>query len=1155
MSEHAIIVIPETGAIIAGYEVLGELGRGGMATILKARHRKTGEERAIKLILPTVQSEEAHQRFELEYQTLARLNHPSVLRVYESGVHEGKPYILMECVEGRELGEIVEGWRELPPHERFLQAEDLLVQIARALEYIHEQGFVHRDVTPSNIMLLPDGTIRLMDFGVVKDPGADLTTVGEVVGTVAYIAPEQITGDRVDARTDLYALGAVLYLMLTGRRPFNARTLAGYLDKHLHRPARAPREFVPTVPVKLDEICSRLLAKDPADRFCSATHLLHVLDDSRRTLEAPGGAKTWHPPVVGRAGELAQVREAVARLAAGDGGLTIVEADSGMGRTALSYEAVAQAERLGIAAGVGRNTANDQRAFEGYRTLYEQLRALDESSNEALEVALGGQSVGNVPMERWRVFSAFAELIRKGGSRLLILDDLDQADRGTIELTEYLVRNLIGIEGFPLLIVGTRCTLGNRDPLRTLMDEEEVKVSPEIIRLGPLGVPAVEELLLTLVVDETRVRLLAARLQREGEGNPYFIGEMIRGLMDQGVIDLPDPEKRGHITLDAHAIAESRLPVPASIRDAIRERLNPLSHDARLLVGVLAVARQEMDLSLLCMVAMMEEERVLRSMDELVQQGLVRERFLGETEYFELARNRLKDVLLAETKYEDQSTFHRRIGEALERIHRRRISYIVESLAYHFEHGEVPAKAYPYLIKAADKLMQRTFVAEALEYLNRAVAIEPDAREFMTLEDADRRLAELQLSRSKALFHLGRWAEAAEEVKRVDQLAEELGDPRLVAGTATELGFQARRIRDLKTASVQLQRAAENARACGDGRLEILPLYELGGVAWGEGDLERARDRWIEGLARSEQFNDEPKIAMGYAALGLLAICRGQSADARRKLELAIEVCEKHGLMERLTVSRINLVELYHFTGNFRKGLHLADRTVAQAQEVRHRYGEGMGLRYRTIMLTDIGRTLEALENAQESIRIHREMGNKEEELSSLIVSVRCGLAQGAYDEVMPMLDASLALLEDYDTEGFAPVVHAWRGRVLAMQGKMDAACSAVELATKQTGRAWPHQKVRANLNLARSYLLLDAPQEALTLAEEALRIADSCGYRHYAMRARRVIMSASTDEVVVARHRRVADALARSLAANLSRDDAAAFLKMHGVPQRVTLV
>jgi len=1145
--------IPGPGEIIGAYEVRSTIGRGGMATILDAVHRETGEVRAIKLMLPGTHTQEIKERFRLEYQTLSRLDHPGVLRVFEADTLDETPYIVMERIDGIELGVAIEEWREMPPTERYQLTHALLTNIALALEYIHEQGLVHRDVTPSNIMLLSDGSIRLMDFGVVKDPGTDLTSVGEVVGTVAYIAPEQITGDRVDSRTDLYSLGAVLYLMLTGRRPFSARTLAGYLDKHLHRPPRNPRELVPTIPRRLDEICTRLLAKDPADRFCSATHLLHVLDEETRMLDLGPESRSWHPPVVGRAGEMAQVREAVARLQGGEGGLIVIEAEHGLGRTALSFEAMAQADRLNIAVGVGRNTAPDQLAFEGYHTLFEQLQDKVDDPSRALEAAFGSHTIGDTPIERWKVFASFKDLIQAGGTRIVVMDDLDQADRGTIEMTEYLVRNLVGQEGFPVLFVVTRSEPGVIDPLRTLLDE--TGVTPEIIRLGPLGVPAVEELLLTLVVDEPRVGLLAQRLCREGEGNPYFIGEMIRGLMDEGVIVIGQANKRGRITLDSSAISESSLPIPTSIRDAIRERLGPLSPEARRVIGVLAVARQEMDLRLLCMAAATDEESLLACMDELISAGLVRERQVGETERFELARNRLKDVLLEETPEPDRRVYHCRIGEALERLHRRRVPYIVEALAHHFEQGETPAKAYPYLIQAADKLMQRTFVAEAIEYLERAAAIEPDAREYMTLDDADRRLAELHLKRSKALFHLGRWSEAATLVQRADSLAQELNDPKLLAGAATELGFQARRIRDLVNAKKHLERATEYARAHGDARLEILPLYELGGVAWSQGDLERARDRWIEGLARSEQFNDEPKIAMGYAALGLLSLCRGQSAEARRKLEQAIEVCEKHGLMERLTISRINLVELYHLTGNFRKGLLLADQTVAQAQEVRHLFGVGLGLRYRTIMLTDIGRYTEAAENAQESLRIHRDMNNKEEELSSMIVSCRCGLAQGSLEEIKPLLDACLELIEDYDTEGFAPVIHAWRAQIAALEGRMNEAHKAVAMSLAEGGRTWPHQKVRANLNLARAYLLMNVPDEAATLAEEALRISDGCGYRHYAMRARLVIMQASEDEPAVARHQRVSQALARSLAANLSREDASAFLEVHGIAPRVSLV
>ena len=364
MTAIASVIVPEPGSRIGDYEVIGELGRGGMAVILTARHVETDEVRAVKLMLPGTHVEEVVQRFHLEFDILARLDHPGVLKVFEAGDIDGRPYIVMEFLDGVELGQAVDSWKDIQPAERFKKSRETLVAVATALEYVHGQGLVHRDVTPSNIMLLRDGTVRLMDFGVVKEPGADLTSVGEVVGTAAYIAPEQITGARVDARTDLYGLGAVLYLMLTGRRPFSARTLAGYLEKHLNRPVRPPRELVPTVPKVLNDICVRLLAKEPTARFGSSSHLLHALDEPAASDDLLDQT-SWNPGVVGRASEIAQVREAVARLAAGTGGLMVVEAAYGMGRTSLSEEAIKAAQRFGLVTTIGRNTAPDQRAFEG----------------------------------------------------------------------------------------------------------------------------------------------------------------------------------------------------------------------------------------------------------------------------------------------------------------------------------------------------------------------------------------------------------------------------------------------------------------------------------------------------------------------------------------------------------------------------------------------------------------------------------------------------------------------------------------------------------------------------------------------------------------------------------------------------------------------
>lgn len=1125
-----------------------------MAVVLEAVDARTDERRAIKLMLPSARGEEPTRRFRGEFRALARLSHPNVLKVYEGGIHLDRPYFVMELLEGHALREEVALWRELAPTERVRRAESVLVQMARALEYIHARGLVHRDVTPANIFLLPDGTARLTDFGVVKEPGGELTTVGEVVGTVAYMAPEQIAGHRVDARADLYGLGACLYLMLTGRRPFNARTVAGYLEKHLNRPVRPPSELVPTLPRKLDEICVRLLAKDPADRFASATHLLHVLEADQQTDRAPDARPSgWRPTLEGRSAELATLVEAVARLAQGKGGVILVEGAAGMGKTRLCEEAVAQARRLGLMVHASANRAPDQQGFDGFRQLYEALRERKGGPlSPVLEAAFGQPVPGAAPLERLAVGAAFKELFVADQPTLILLDDVDRADRGTLELLAYLVRVLLGLATAPVLFLLTATNTPDDDhPLRALVAGEETGVACRRVRLGPLPLAAVEAMLMALVVDDPGVRALAVRLHREGEGNPYFIQEMIHGLVERRVLVSGADGARGTLALDEAAIRRSSLPVPRDLREAILRRLGSLPPEVRPVAAALAVARQDASMELLMAATNQDEENLLSALDLLLDAGLVRERRAGMIERYELAHNRVRDVLLEESSPSELVLFHRRIGEAMERINRRLISAVVESLAWHFEQGEAPAKAYPYQLQAAEQLLGRGFVAEALQFLDRALVSEHAAREYMTLNEADRMLARLLLRRASAWFHLGRWGEAESEAQRADDLAREVGDPSLLAGTASELGTQARRRHHLAEAERQLRRALEEGHRSGIRANQIQPLYEYGGLLWARGDLEAARGYWIEVLAAAKATSDDRSLALGYNGLGLLALCKGQVVEARDYLERAVALCERHGMIERLVVSNTNLVELFHITGHFRRGLQLADRTVTQAREMGHVYGISLGLFYRAFLLTDLGRLAEAEENALESLRIQREMANHEDEVRTLVLLARVALEQDQWSVAMTRLKRSEELARAYDPEGFLPMVHAWTAGALASAGREVEARAALELAEGAPGRPWVYQRVRLLLSVSRAWRVLGEPGRALLAANEALAISERCGFRYYVLLSRVFAMRVSAPEEAHALERQ-ARALALSLAAGLERDDAERFLGQLGLANDV---
>ncbi|MFN7145301.1 MAG: tetratricopeptide repeat protein, partial [Myxococcota bacterium] len=420
--------------------------------------------------------------------------------------------------------------------------------------------------------------------------------------------------------------------------------------------------------------------------------------------------------------------------------------------------------------------------------------------------------------------------------------------------------------------------------------------------------------------------------------------------------------------------------------------------------------------------------------------------------------------------------------------------------------------------------------------------IEPAARATIVLEEADRILADLLLRRADALAHLGRWSDVDSGIATSDGLAQELGDDRLSSRAAAALGALARHRHDIDTAELRLKEAIRLAERAGDPSLKVMPLNGLGAILWSRGDLESARRWWVEELAVGEATRDEKSLGYAYNGLGLVALCKGQAVEARRFFEQSAEIFERLGLLGPLAVSRVNLVEIHHFTGNLRRGLELADKTLQTAKETSHPLGIARGLSHRSMILVDLGRSAQAMEEGKEALRIVRQLDHKEDELATLTALLRAAWSLQDYETLRHGLDEAVGMLR-YDPEGFAPIVHAWRARLAAINGNRARAEQELDKALSVGGARWPYQECRLDLALARVYAAMGDDAEACRRAEAAVRRADASGFRLYALKGRTLAALHSPDEASVARHRRVADALARSLAANLSREDAERFL------------
>jgi eukaryotic-like serine/threonine-protein kinase len=280
--------MPDAATILSDrYELGPELGHGGMARVLRGTDRQLGRHVAIKVLSPPYDRDQAFvERFRREAHAAARLNHPSIVAVYDTGSDDGTHYIVTELVEGETLAELLERGGSLP----LQRAVDISTEITRALAAAHERGVVHRDVKPGNVMLTPEGRVKVVDFGIARAAGVEsVTRSGVVLGSAPYISPEQARGEPGDERSDIYALGCVMYEMLTGQPPFTADTPVATLYLHVHEQA-PPASSVVEVPADLEAIVLRCLEKDPADRFQSATELEHALaavGNSNTTMPLP----------------------------------------------------------------------------------------------------------------------------------------------------------------------------------------------------------------------------------------------------------------------------------------------------------------------------------------------------------------------------------------------------------------------------------------------------------------------------------------------------------------------------------------------------------------------------------------------------------------------------------------------------------------------------------------------------------------------------------------------------------------------------------------------------------------------------------------------------------------------------------------------------
>jgi ABC-type oligopeptide transport system substrate-binding subunit len=700
------------------YRIDAELGRGAMAVVYRGHDTLLTRDVAIKVISNTAAlGTEGRARLLHEAQSAAQLNHPNIVSVYDAGEADGSPFIVMELVEGESLHE------QRPEALRDIVA--VAGQVCSALEHAHAHSVVHRDLKPENVLIAPDGTAKLSDFGLARSVSSRMTSDGTIVGTVFYLAPELALGHDFDGRADLYALGVMLYELATGRLPFSADDPVAVISQHLHAPVVPPRAKNPEIPPGLDTLIARLLSKAPEDRHASAAEVL-------RALEQPG-----------------------------------ISGEPGIGKTRLVRELVTQAEVSGSQVLVGVSYAEGGTPYAPFRqTIREVLRSASGDGLDLPEFVLADlltlapefrsrypEVPENPPLdpqeEQQRLFEnllIFYSVLSDHSPLLLVVEDLQWADSGTLFLLRHLARET---RHQRVMLVATyrEVELGEARSLHeVLLDLNRERLATRV-ELPRLGREETRELLAVLFAEEITSEFLDG-IYRETEGNPFFIEEVCRALVESGKVYYEDG--RWH-----RPKSMADLGIPQSVKVAIESRVSKLPTDTQETLHLAAILGREFDFDTLAQASELDEDTLLDALESAERAQLIEEVTEDGRGTFAFEHRLIPTTLVEGLRTLQRRRLHRRAATAVEALHPDNF----EVLAYHYDQAGNSEKATDYLLKTGDRARALYAHQEATDNYERALTL---LKEKGDHENAARTLMKLGLTYHSA-FDFKRSRQAYEE--------------------------------------------------------------------------------------------------------------------------------------------------------------------------------------------------------------------------------------------------------------------------------------------------------------------------------------------------------------------------------------------------------
>jgi len=1072
------------------YRIEAELGHGGMGAVYRAHDTLLDRDVAIKVLTAPAGSD-VRERWLREAQSTARLNHPNIVAVHDAGEADGTPFIVMELIEGESL------------FNRKPQSLDEILSIARqicaALDHAHSHGIVHRDLKPENVLITPDGTAKLMDFGLARSATSRLTQEGALVGTVFYLSPEQALGQTVDGRTDLYALGVMLYEMTTGQLPFTGDNPLTIIAQHIHSPVAPPHTLRTDLPPALEAIMLKLLSKDPADRFASAREAAQALagqiavEPGPRTFAPRNNLPSQLSSFIGREREIAEVkrllsplsREAARERGPGVGSrLVTLTGTGGSGKTRLALQVAAELlpsfpegvwlvelafisdpalVPQAVASALEIREQSDRRVLESLSDHLRARRALIVLDNCEHVIAACAQLAERLlhHCSNLQILATSREVLGITGETAWPVPPLSVPDLRTLATLDDHVSALSQYESVQLFVERTAAV----QPTFAVTDQNALTVAQVCARLDgiPLAIELAAARMRVLSIEQIAARLDdRLNLLTLGSRTALPRHQTLRAAFDWSYDLLPAAERvllnrlavlAGGWTLEAAESVTGESPLATSdVLDALTQLVNK------------------------SLVVMEQTQGRYRLLETIRQYALEK---LGSSGEIEKTQARHLEFFL---KLAEQAEPELRRADQVRWLDRLEVEHDNSraALSYALEQGKVEAS-----LRLASSLSRFWYLrghwSEGREWLERTLA-QPATGAALVRATALQGLAWLanETGKEKSLYEEslalcrgagaeGRWnlafslrglgvwtaywgddAQAESLLNESQGVFRELGDPWGIALVLFNLGWLA--AYSIEQSEAVWQEGLSLFRTVGDRWGMAVTLGGLGYVARLRNDYQKAINYSKESLSLFRELGDKAGVAMSLSRLGQVAYRRDDYKHMTQLFEESLAIEKELGYKTDQAYSLLMLGRAACFQGDYERATRLLKDSLARFQQVEEKDGMAATLDFLAIVAHYQSNDEQAVALWEQSLSLSRESKEKGNLALALIGLGHVASHQGDYSRAKELVEQGLALFQEIgDKQNIAFALNSL-GRVVCAQGDHERAATLFKesLATRR---------------------------------------------------------------------------------------------------------